>query len=134
MSEEKSPELLSPEQSLQWVMEEYKQAFEQMRHYDKSRETLATFGLSFYSLGITIATALWTAIPKQYQSSRHILVAAVALAVGVGGLLVNAMFAQLRSSFVMVARQINGIRKSLIERSAGPYDNKNKLPTDPTRV
>ena len=108
-------------ESLSFLLEEYRQCYEHMRHYDDTRLSLAKFTLSFYSIVATIVFAIVQFLPEKNNS--NIYLGLFLFFVSFAGFLIIAMIAQNRAYFVQVARQANSLRKELIALNIFSFQN-----------
>ena len=108
-------------ESLSFLLEEYRQCYEHMRHYDNTRLSLAKFTLSFYSIIATIVFAIVQCLPE--EDNNDIYLSLFLFFVSFAGFLIIAMLAQNRAYFVQVARQVNSLRKELIALNIFSFQN-----------
>jgi len=119
-------------EDLKFILDEFNQCYEHMRHYDNVKLSLAKFGFSFYSGIITISFVLerYFYIEKSVNSVHLFLAGLLCLAYLIGIMLIY-MLLQNRLYFVKVARQTNSIRKACLCQLN--FDFKNFLPTDTSK-
>lgn len=116
-------------ENIEFLLEEFKQCYEHMRHYNNTKLSLAKFGFSFYSAIATVSFALerYFYIEKSINSVHLFLAGLLCLAYLIGIMLIY-MLLQNRLYFVKVARQTNSIRKTCLFRLN--FEFKNFLPTE----
>ncbi len=119
-------------ENFKFILEEFNQCYEHMRHYDNVKLSLAKFGFSFYSAIATISFVLerYFYIEKSINSVHLFLACLLCLAYLIGIMLIY-MLLQNRLYFVKVARQTNSIRKACLCQLN--FDFKNFLPTDTSK-
>jgi len=103
--------------NLEFLLEEFKQCYEHMRHYDNIKLSLSKFAFSFYSTIATIVFALerYFYIEKSLNSVHLFLSGLLGLTFIIGIMLIY-MLTQNRLYFVRVARQTNHIRGTFLSR------------------
>lgn len=102
-----------------FLMQEFNQCFTQMRHYDSKRITLAQYAFSFYSAIVTATIAL----NKFFYYERNIYnidfsLTLLLLLGSVIGFAIVVILVRNRIYFVMVAKQVNSIRNTLLNLSS----------------
>ncbi len=103
------------EEKVKFLLEEYSQCFQQMRHYDNIRLSLIKFAFSFYSAIGTIVFAVYNYSNANGMSySTKIFLDAFLTFTFLVGLIIVSMLTQNRKYFVLVARQVNGIRGTFL--------------------
>jgi hypothetical protein len=127
-----SKEKIILREDFKFILEEFNQCYEHMRHYDNVKLSLAKFGFSFYSAIATISFVLerYFYIEKSINSVHLFLAGLLCLAYIIGIMLIY-MFLQNRLYFVRVARQTNSIRKVFLSQLN--FEFKGFLSTDPLR-
>ncbi|HEX7575018.1 MAG TPA: hypothetical protein VF360_01465, partial [Candidatus Methanoperedens sp.] len=109
--------------SLSFLLGEYNQCYEHMRHYDNTRLSLAEFALSFYSIIATIVFAILEYYSEKMNNYIYLEIGLFLFFVSFSGFLIINMLAQNRADFVKVARQVNSIRKELIALNRISFKN-----------
>jgi len=119
-------------EDLKFILDEFNQCYEHMRHYDNVKLSLAKFGFSFYSGIITISFVLerYFYIEKSVNSVHLFLAGLLCFSYLIGIMLIY-MLLQNRLYFVKVARQTNSIRKVCLSQLN--FDFKNFLPTETSK-
>lgn len=117
------------EESMDFLINEYNQCFEQMRHYDNVQGFMMSFGISFYT---AIATLMYF-IYKQniVEPMKHNYIKFVILLAFYVGLLLFFFFIRNRRYFAIVARQVNSIRNYFLNNSELNFIMYNKMYIDP---
>lgn len=104
------------EGGLKFLLEEFNQCFSQMRHYDDTRLSLAKFAFSFYSAVATISFAIERYFYYEQQTrSIELFLGFLLVLTFLIGLMIIIMLVQNRKYFVLVARQVNSIRKMFLD-------------------
>jgi len=99
-------------QGTDYLIEEYNQCFSHMRHYDELKLSLAKFAFSFYSAIATVSFALERYFYYELKTrSVDVFLGLLLVITFFVGLLILVMMARYRKYFVLVARQVNGIRR-----------------------
>lgn len=114
--DEPLPEGLNKGQTLQFVLEEYRQCYEHMRHYDNSRASLAKFAFSLYTGVATVFLGIEHIFPGTIRSSPQYF----AMFLGFIFLLslpMDVMLLRSRRAFVRVAKQVASIRELLLGKT-----------------
>ena len=127
-------ENITKKNSLQFLLEESNQCFSQMRHYDITGLSLAKFAFSFYSAIATISFVM----ERYFFYGREtplieIFLGFLLVLTFFIGIMIIMMLVNNRKYFVLVARQVNSIRKTFLDtvRTCG-IDFENFLPTETT--
>ncbi len=95
-----------------FLLEEYSQCFSQMRHYDTVKLSLAKFAFSFYSAVAAVSFGLERYFYYELKTKGVDLFLGLLLFLTfLVGFLILVMLARYRKYFVLVARQVNGIRR-----------------------
>lgn len=118
---------------IKFLLEEYTQCFNQMRHYDNIRISLMAFAFSFYASVGTAAFAIYQFFSEEKLSDSQRFLSLLSLFVFSIGLIIVFMLAKNRRYFVLVARQINGIRNTFFPKEWSDFKFRNFLPTDPDK-
>lgn len=123
---------MEDESQIRFLLEEYGQCFEQLRHYDNARLSVTKFAFSFYS---AIATVAFAAHRFLYYDERihgtDLVIGFLSLFAFLVGLILLSMLTRNRQYFVIIGRQINRIRSACLSEEAQDSQFKNILPTDP---
>jgi hypothetical protein len=99
-------------QRTDFLIEEYNQCFSHMRHYDELKLSLAKFAFSFYSAIATVSFALERYFYYELKTrSVDVFLGLLLVITFLVGLLILVMMVRYRKYFVLVARQVNGIRR-----------------------
>ena len=109
--------------SLSFLLSEYNQCYEHMRHYDTTRLSLVKFTLSFYSIIATIVFAILEYYSDKSNNDIYLNMGLVLFFVWLSGLFIITMLSRNRVDFVKVARQVNSIRKELIALNRISFKN-----------
>ena len=121
---------LTHSETLTFTLEEYRQCYEHMRHYDNVKVSLAKFSFSFYVAIGTLLVALerYFYFEKRIEST-HAYLPIFLFGVFLMGNLIMLLLVRNRQYFVKVARQVNSIRGGLLDKSLLRFEN--HLYTDP---
>jgi len=119
-------------EDFKFILEEFNQCYEHMRHYDNVKLSVAKFGFSFYSAIATISFVLerYFYIEKSVNSVHLFLAGLLCFAYLIGIMLIYILL-QNRLYFVKVAKQTNSIRKVCLSQLN--FEFKNFLPTETSR-
>ncbi|RKY98805.1 MAG: hypothetical protein DRQ10_07045 [Candidatus Hydrothermota bacterium] len=93
----------------EFLLEEFRQCFEHMRHYDNMRVALLRFAFSFYSLFFALIGILLKFF-KEQTNEISLYVGFFLCLLTLIGFGVYKMLLQSRKYFVLTARQVNSIR------------------------
>jgi len=100
----------------EFILEEYRQCYEHMRHYDNSRASLAKFAFSLYTGVATVFLGIEHIFPGIIRSSPQYF----AMFLGFIFLLsvpMDVMLLRSRRAFVRVAKQVASIRELLLGKT-----------------
>ncbi len=115
----------------EFLVAEYQECFDHMRHYDLIEIDLVKFAFSGY---IALITASFALLQYLKDNPRGILYVGVLLGLGfLAGLIILAFAVRNRSYYVIVARQVNSIRKYFLENAEIDFIKYNKCYLDPTK-
>lgn len=129
MSEEKTVDKLNQSNSLSFLLAEYGECFNHMRHYDSMNLSIATFTFTFYSIIATISFGIWEYFKDSNIVHLPLFLGLFLLFNSLSGFLIILTLARNRLYFVKVARQVNSLRKKFVSISSIDYEN--LLYTDP---
>lgn len=113
---------LTATDSLSFLLTEYGQCYEHMRHYDETKLSLAEFAVSFYSIIATIVFAIVQYYPDK-SNDISMYLGLFLFFISVAGFLIIAMLTKNRAYFVQVARQVNSLRKELMALNVFNFQN-----------
>lgn len=116
-------------EAVKFLIAEYNQSFEQMRHYNKMQSNLISFSLSGYMAILSLACAIYEFV-KSYDFKIRILSLLLIISSFMGGFLLL-LFIRNRLYYVIVARQINSLRNYFLNNSKLNYIDYNKLYLSP---
>ena len=116
------------EESLRYLLVEYQQCFEHMRHHNSISISLAKFVYTILAALGTGAFALFKYL--EGDAYQYLVVGSVVLFALVIGLAFSALMVRNRIYFVIVARQVNSIRNYLISRMELDFSKYNKCYLD----
>jgi hypothetical protein len=116
--------------SWNFLLKEYDQCFNQMRHYDNVSVSMIKFAFSIYSALGTIAFAIYQFLYRN-ENSLNVIIGSIALFTFLVGFIIVLMLTRNRLYFVSVAKQVNRIRNLSIYKSKSVFDFKSALPYDP---
>ena len=119
------------------VGEAKKEIFSHMRHYNELKLSLAKFAFSFYSAIATVSFALERYFYYELKTrSVDVFLGLLLVITFLVGLLILVMMARYRKYFVLVARQVNSIRRYFfaeINRAGKKVPNALHSYTDPEK-
>jgi len=102
----------SNNENTNFLLEEYSQCFSHMRHYNDLKLSLAKFAFSFYSAIATVSFAVERYFHHELKARIvDIFLFLLLVITFLIGLLILVMMTRYRKYFVLVARQVNSIRK-----------------------
>ena len=107
--------LFSQQESVDYLISEYEQCFQQMRHYDTTQNTLLTFALTGY---IAIFAAVYTLY--QYSTNnpiKYTFLTMIFILSTIAGIIVLMTLARNRVYYTAVAKQVNRIRNYFLSNS-----------------
>lgn len=107
-----------------FLLSEYQECFNHMRHYDSIEIDFIKFSFSGYIALIGGSFALMQYLKENPQGNLYI--ATVLLLGFLGGLILLAFAVRNRAYYVIVARQVNTIRKYFLEKSDLDFIKYNK--------
>ena len=119
------------EESLRYLLVEYQQCFEHMRHHNNISISLAKFIYTILAALGTGAFALFKYL--EGEAYQYLIVGSVVLFALVIGIAFSALMVRNRIYFVIVARQVNSIRNYLISRMKLDFSNYNKCYLDSSK-
>ncbi|KNZ68181.1 hypothetical protein Tfer_3283 [Thermincola ferriacetica] len=98
----------SEQEASEFLITEYNQSFEQMRHYHSTQNSLITFSLTGYIAVFTATFALYQS--KSGGSIKYLFILLIFLLSFIVGLTILTAFVRNRIYFTIVAQQVNSIR------------------------
>lgn len=111
--------LFSQQESVDFLITEYEQCFEQMRHYDTTQNALLTFALTGY---ISIFAATYAIY--QYSTDnpiKYTFLTLIFLLSSLAGITILIAFTRNRIYYTAVAKQVNRIRSYFLDNSELDY-------------
>lgn len=126
---------INGEEAVKFLFEEFNQCLSHMRHYDNLKLSLAKFAFSFYSAVAAVSFSLERYFYYELKTeSVHLFLSLLLFLTFLLGLVILVMQARYRKYFVLVARQVNSIRRYFLQTvKAGMIDFENLLQTDPKK-
>lgn len=115
----------------EFILSEYQQCFEHMRHYESIAQDLLKFSFTYYSAIITLSLGIYQFYYNKlntYNPSLLFIAVLLILSFIVGNLIIL-LLARNRKYFIDVAHQVNSIRSYFIKDKV-VFEN--VLPTDVT--
>ncbi len=110
-----------------FLLKEYEMCYEQLRFYDSRNSSLLRYLFTLTSAVATAQFAIYK-INKSFDDFFFVCQAFLSVVVLIASILLYMMMLQNRLYFVFIARQINAIRKFLLENSS-PEFTENQLYT-----
>lgn len=117
--------------SKEFLLVEYQECFNHMRHYDSIEVDFVKFSFSGYITLIAGSFALFQYL--QENSYRSLYVGIILLLGFVGGLLLLGFVVRNRAYYVIVTKQVNSIRRYFLENSEIDFVKYNKCYLDSTK-
>lgn len=107
--------IFTKQESIDFLLSEYEQCFEHMRHYDSISNSIITFSLTGY---IAVFTGLYSIYqinsPEHY---KYLFIIFLSLATLLAGFLFLMVFVRTKLYYTVVARQVNSLRRYFLENS-----------------
>jgi len=121
----------SIQQSADFLVTEYEQSFEHLRHYDSTENTIMASSFTGYIAVFTAAYAL-------YQYSSHVWVKFLFISIiffisAIVGTLVLSLFVRNRLYYTIIAKQVNSIRNYFLNNSELDFIKFNQSYLSPDR-
>jgi hypothetical protein len=122
---------IGEDKMVEFLTTEYTQCYTQIRHHETVSDTYLKYAISGYPVIIGGISALYTILDAGY---RNIIVSILLLFTLAAGAAVLALLLTNRSYYVVMARQINAIRKFFIEHCEKlDFSGENRAYLDPTQ-
>lgn len=117
------------EQSVEFLLSEYAQCFEQMRHYNDTSISLTKFAFTGFIAVASGAFALFKYLEGEIY--QNIVIGSVLLLTFVVGVIVLSLMLRNRVYFIVVTRQVNSLRNYFLSNMEMDYLKYNVCYTDP---
>lgn len=112
--------------SSDFLINEYNMCFDQMKHYDDMQLDILKFSIGLSSTIFTALLAIYK-LSSSHNSYSWAIISAICLATSLGIFLLSWKMVKNRLYFVFPARQVNAIRKYLIQKEEPNFMEFNKM-------
>lgn len=123
--------LFTVQESVEFLLAEYEQSFQHLRHYDSTQNTIMTFSITGYAAIFAAAYAFY-----QYDSqsiAKFLFISLILLLSAIAGILVLSLFSRNRLYYTIVTKQVNSIRNYFLNNSELDFLTFNKSYLNPEK-
>lgn len=114
----------STQESVEFLIAEYNQSSENLRHYSKIQNSIVSFSLTGY---ITLLAAIYAIYQFDSQSyMKYVFLILILLLSFIAGCIILMFFIRNRMYFTVVAKQVNSLRNYFLSNSELDFINYNK--------